>query len=92
MPNLNVLVQQMIHAAGHRMIFRAPYYPVDSPIEHYFNTLQIALTDRMYSIVALAEQTNNVARNMSTTVKATFLACLRRTHSFARYFEHVGMT
>jgi len=30
----------IIYAAGHRLAFRAPYYPVDGPIEFVFNTTQ----------------------------------------------------
>ena len=51
----NVVVQQIIHAAGHRCVFRAPYYPVDSPIEHLFNTVQIALTLAMYRLQTIGE-------------------------------------
>ena len=29
----------LIYAAGHRIVFRAPYYPVDG-IEYVFNTIQ----------------------------------------------------
>ena len=75
----NVLVQQVIHAAGHVCIFRAPYYPVDSPIEHVFNTIQGALTCAMYSM------------HLPADVRRVFLATLRRMNSFARYFEHVGI-
>lgn len=75
----NVLVQQVIHAAGHVCIFRAPYYPVDSPIEHVFNTIQGALTAAMYSI------------NLPEDVRRVFLATLRRINTFARYFGHVGI-
>lgn len=75
----NILIQQMIYAAGHVCVFRAPYCPVDSPIEHLFNTIQIALTLAMYNINTIAE------------VRRWFLATLRRMRSFHRYFEHVGM-
>eukprot|EP00956_Cyclotella_meneghiniana_P001714 scaffold1870_cov73-Cyclotella_meneghiniana.AAC.5 len=34
----NLIIMQMIHAAGHRCVFRAPYYPFDSAIEHVFNS------------------------------------------------------
>lgn len=37
----------IIHAAGHRIVFRAPYYPVDGPIEYVFNTIQGILQVRM---------------------------------------------
>jgi transposase len=46
----NPLIAQMIFAKGHRLAFRAPYYPVDGPIEYVFNTLQQALTRRLYLI------------------------------------------
>ena len=75
----NVIVQQVIHAAGHRCVFRAPYYPVDSPIEHLFNTVQIALTLAMYHLGSIAE------------VKNEFLKTMRNIKSFASYFEHVGV-
>lgn len=75
----NVLVQQVIHAAGHVCIFRAPYYPVDSPIEHVFNTVQVALTLAMYRV------------SLPEDVRQVFLASLRRMNSFARYFESVGI-
>ena len=33
----------LIFMAGHRLAFRAPYYPVDGPIEYVFNTIQTDL-------------------------------------------------
>ncbi len=36
----NPAVHAMIVAAGHRLVFRAPYYPVDGPIEYVFNSIQ----------------------------------------------------
>ena len=33
-----------ILTSGHRVLFRAPYYAVDGPIEYFFNTLQHELT------------------------------------------------
>jgi len=75
----NVVVQQIIHAAGHRCVFRAPYYPVDSPIEHLFNTVQIALTLAMYRLQTIGE------------VKDEFLSTMRNILSFVEYYEHVGI-
>ena len=40
----------MIHEAGHRLIFRAPYYPTDGPIEFVFNTIQGMLINNMHKI------------------------------------------
>ena len=36
----------IIYAAGHRLAFRAPYYPIDGPIEYVFNTIQGVLRIR----------------------------------------------
>jgi hypothetical protein len=36
----------MIFAAGHRIVFRAPYYPIDGPIKFVFNTIQTYLAIR----------------------------------------------
>jgi transposase len=75
----NLLVQQMIHAAGHRCVFRAPYYPVDSPIEHLFNSIQVDLSLAMYRIFTPQQ------------LKDEFLASLRRFREFVPFFEKVGM-
>ena len=76
----NIIVQQMIHAAGHHCVFRAPYYPVDSPIEHVFNTVQVAFTSKMYEM------------DEPRHVRETFLATMRSITNFAPYFEHIGIT
>ena len=75
----NLIIMQMIHAAGHRCVFRAPYYPVDSAIEHVFNTVQVSLMMRMYE------------SNTSQAVRTTFYNALRLMRSFVAYFEHVGI-
>ena len=46
----NAAVAALIHGHGHRLIFRAPYYPVDGPIEYVFNTLQGILRSNMHNI------------------------------------------
>lgn len=45
----------MILNAGHRIIFRAPYYPVDGPIEYVFNTIQQGLTKALYRVYNLQQ-------------------------------------
>lgn len=40
----------LIFAAGHRLAFRAPYYPIDGPIEYVFNTVQGTLRINMDAI------------------------------------------
>lgn len=37
----------MIFAHGHRIAFRAPYYPIDGPIEYVFNSIQAELRQRL---------------------------------------------
>ena len=54
MDNLNVHknpgVLALIHAYGHGVCFRAPYYAIDGPIEYIFNTLQGLIRSRLYEI------------------------------------------
>jgi transposase len=40
----------MIIGAGHRLVYRAPYYPVDGPIEYVFNIIQQELAYQMHYI------------------------------------------
>ena len=37
--------------AGHRVVFCAPYYPVDGAIEYIFNVIQCALRIQLREIV-----------------------------------------
>ena len=80
MDNLNThhceIISQVIHDAGHRIAFRAPYYPVDGPIEYLFNTLQAALTLNMYNIY-----------NNDDMLRSLF-AILAAIQSFEQYFLH----
>ena len=54
MDNLNAHKNEgviaLIHAYGHGVVFRAPYYTVDGPIEYVFNTLQGLLRLRLYDV------------------------------------------
>lgn len=49
--HLNPTVLGLIINFGHRVLFRAPYYPVDGPIEYVFNTLQNILCIYMRDIL-----------------------------------------
>eukprot|EP00536_Pseudo-nitzschia_multiseries_P008717 jgi/Psemu1/21206/gm1.21206_g len=40
----NPLTLDAIANAEHRFVFRAPYYPVNGPIEYVFNTIEMALS------------------------------------------------
>lgn len=59
----NAQVSAMVLAAGHRIMFRAPYYPVDGPIEFVFNTVEGFLT--IYS--HLVENNGISLRNWTRT-------------------------
>jgi|APIni6443716594_1056825.scaffolds.fasta_scaffold1969513_1 hypothetical protein len=74
----NVLIQQVIRNAGHRVLYRAPYYAVDGPIEYIFNTIQQALTLALYRIT----DENGLCQEIYAIVAGIM--------SFASYFEHCG--
>ena len=70
----------MIRAAGHRLVFRAPYHPVDGPIEYVFNTIQQELTRALYRV------------NNRTDLMNEFAAVIARINDFAAYFIGCGLT
>ena len=74
----SMLVSQLIHSRGHRILFRAPYYPVDGPIEYVFNTIQQALTRALYRVINTEELIREVCRIIAS--KADFVG----------YFTHCG--
>lgn len=82
MDNLNAhtspTVWALIVGSGHRLVFRAPYYPVDGPIEYVFNTLQNILCVFMREITDME----------SLRVKVEDVIAL--FGNFWHYFEHVG--
>ena len=74
----NRQIAAMIHAAGHRLVFRAPYYAVDGPIEYVFNTLQVYLRINMHKI--------NCGPSLLNELGNAIVSIL----SFAPYFLHCG--
>ena len=76
----NLLVQQLIHQAGHRVVFRAPYHPIDGPIEYYFNRMQNNLTLAMYRV----DDTIDVKKEVRTG--------LRNTPTFRPWFIFCGFS
>lgn len=74
----NQLIRQLIHAAGHRVVFRAPYYPVDGPIEYVFNTIQQELRLRCHQI------------NNHQDLEAAINAIIANIPDFQNYFTHCG--
>jgi transposase len=73
-------VIQLILGRGHNVVFRAPYYPVDGPIEYVFNTLQCTLSHRMFEIDNYQDLNNHLR------------AIIRNIDDFVPYFENVGFT
>jgi len=74
----NQQMSTIIIAAGHRLMFRAPYYPVDGPIEYVFNTIQGVLRIR-----------NDVIIDGSSLINELRLA-IAAIPSFEPYFINCG--
>jgi len=74
----NPLVLWLILISGHRFVFRAPYWPVDAPIEYVFNVVENALTIRMHEIYDDADLVQAIEET------------LRTIRSFENWFHHVG--
>ena len=68
----------IIYAAGHRLAFRAPYYPIDGPIEFVFNTVQGMLRINMAQITD------------ETTLTQHLVGAINGIPTFAPYFIHCG--
>jgi hypothetical protein len=76
----SILITQIIHAVGHRIVFRAPYYPIDGPIEYVFNTIQQELTCELYRV------------NNNADLERVIQQIINRMTDFQRYFLHCGYT
>ena len=74
----NGAVQALIFNAGHRIVFRAPYHPVDGTIEYIFNVVQCALCIRLRDIKTTDDYIRHL-RQIITNMPA-----------FSPFFEHVG--
>lgn len=68
----------LILSHGHQIVFRAPYWPVDGPIEYVFNVIEQALTRRMYAI------------RDSNDLLAAIHEIIRAIPNFVNWFHHVG--
>ncbi|KAK1735686.1 hypothetical protein QTG54_013849 [Skeletonema marinoi] len=82
MDNLNIhkhpIILNLIEDAGHRIVFRAPYWSCDGSIEYAFNTIHTILEmsgDKMENVDALVNRINLIIGSLG---------------SFRRYFLHVG--
>ena len=68
----------LIFVAGHRLVFRAPYYPIDGPIEYVFNTIQGTLRINMAKIVD------------GPSLIAEVAAAIGDIKTFVPYFKNCG--
>jgi hypothetical protein len=75
----NCAVIQLILSWGHRVCFRAPYYPVDGAIEYVFNTIQCDLTVKLANIVNANDLRNEVYKTVGSI------------DNFVEYFDNLGM-
>ena len=74
----NGAVAALIYAHGHRLVFRAPYYPTDAPIEYVFNTLQCILRSNMHSIRDAGTLLHEIGNGIASM------------DDFSAYFIHCG--
>jgi transposase len=72
------LVIASIYAAGHRICYRAPYHPVDGPIEYCFNSIESRLKARMNGIYDINDLTLAVQQ------------IIRGNINFSNFFENCG--
>ena len=84
MDNLNIhkhpVVLNLINNAGHRVVFRAPYWSCDGPIEYVFNTIHFKLQmepEGKANVQELMELVDDIIFDITG-------------HSFYQYFIHVG--
>jgi hypothetical protein len=72
------MILNLIHARRHRVVFHAPYWPCDGPIEYVFNTIQTYLQMQYNTVAttaALENELNRIIGNLG---------------SFKPYFLHVN--
>jgi len=82
----NAQVSALIHTAGHRLVFRAPYYPVDGPIEYVFNSLQVALWINMHQIRTEASLLHEVHTAIANTCKhLNHISCIVDSGGIKQY-------
>jgi len=84
MDNLNIhkhpMVLDLIEDSGHRVVFRAPYWSCDGPIEYVFNTIHVKLQmdyDGVDNVQDLRNKLDNIIFHLVDA-------------GFRPYFVHVG--
>ena len=72
------LIANLIFAHGHRMVLRAPYYPIDGAIEYVFNTVQTMLRLKLQEIFSRDDLVLHIQLEIANIP------------IFTPYFRHVG--
>jgi hypothetical protein len=63
------IVQNLIHASGHRIVFCAPYWSCDGGIEYVFNTIQTMLQmdlEGVDEVHGLVNKINSIIGDMTS--------------------------
>ena len=77
--HMNALIWLLIECNSHRLVFRAPHYSVDGPIECFLNHPQQQLTMELHKV-----------RTADDLQQAIFQICQRAQGQFDRHFAHCG--
>ncbi|KAL7526315.1 hypothetical protein ACHAXR_001422 [Thalassiosira sp. AJA248-18] len=84
MDNLNIhkhpVILDLIEDAGHRLVFRAPYWSCDGAIEYVFNTIHVKLQMNDGGVTSVDDLINEIDDIIFEMVDS----------SFYPYFQHVG--
>ena len=75
----NEAVVALIHLYGHGIVYRAPYWAVDAPIEYVFHTLQSLLRARLHTIRDIPDLNEAINQSIQSMI------------DFGTYFNHVGL-
>ena len=76
--NLHPQVLVLIYKAGHEVVTRASYWPIDGAIEHIFNILQVLLSVNLRKIKEHDDLINHIKNTIASFGR------------FTEYFRHVG--
>ena len=86
MDNLNIhknpIITDLIEGAGHRVVYRAPYWSCDGAVEYVFNTIHTSL--QMSNEITGASTLDDLRDKLDDII-----FCMVTT-SFRPYFVHVG--
>ena len=85
MDNLNIhhnpIITGLLISRGHDVLFRAPYWSVDGPMEYIFNTIHVYLL-MFYNEVHDLDELNDILDHIIDV----------HLHMFSVYFHNVGFS